>query len=53
MTEEHISNSKKGLTLGEKAPIVNTKDIYNKNINSINLLQTYEGILIDFFRGAW
>ena len=27
MTEEHISNSKKGLDLGVKAPIVNTKDI--------------------------
>jgi len=53
MTEEHISNSKKGLSLGVKAPIVETKDIYNNNINSINLLQKYNGILIDFFRGAW
>ena len=53
MTEEHISNSKKGLSLGVKAPIVETKDIYNNNINSTNLLQKYSGILIDFFRGAW
>ena len=53
MTEEHISNSKKGLDLGVKAPIVNTKDIYKNNVNSTDLLQTYDGILIDFFRGAW
>jgi hypothetical protein len=53
MTEEHISNSKKGLALGVKAPTMSTKDIYNKNVNSTDLLQTYNGILIDFFRGAW
>ena len=53
MTEEHISNSKKGIPLGVKAPTVETKDIYNNNINLTNFLQKYNGILIDFFRGAW
>ncbi len=53
MTEEHISNEKKGLSLGVNAPIIETRDIYNSDINLTNLLQKYNGILIDFFRGAW
>lgn len=53
MTDEHISNSKKGIPLGVTAPAVEIKDIYNNNINLSNLLQKYNGVLIDFFRGAW
>jgi len=53
MTEEHISNLKKGISLGVNAPMIETRDIYNNPINLANLLQKYNGILIDFFRGAW
>jgi hypothetical protein len=53
MTEEHISNTTKGIPLGVKAPTVETKDIYKNNINLTDLLQKHKGILIDFFRGAW
>ena len=33
--------------------MIETRDIYNNHINLANLLQKYNGILIEFFRGAW
>ncbi|MFX1391009.1 MAG: hypothetical protein ACFE9Z_13175 [Promethearchaeota archaeon] len=43
----------RGLPLHSKAPMINTFDIYNSKINLDNLLKTYNGVLIDFFRGTW
>jgi hypothetical protein len=43
----------RGLTLHSKAPMINTFDIYNNKINLNDLLKTYNGVLIDFFRGTW
>ena len=42
-----------GLSVGSKAPIIDTQDIYANPINLINLLEEYDGVLIDFFRGNW
>jgi hypothetical protein len=42
-----------GLSVGSKAPIIDTQDIYGDQINLNNLLEEYEGVLIDFFRGNW
>jgi peroxiredoxin len=54
MTDENISNPKIGLLVGTKAPLFETKDINDNEINLSNLLKgDYRGILIDFFRGAW
>jgi len=53
MTEEHTSNSEIGLSLGTKAPIIDTNDIFENKINLTTLLQNYQGVLLDFFRGAW
>ena len=53
MTEEHISNPKFGLQLGTKAPIINSMDVFDQNINTEEILQNHRGVLIDFFRGAW
>jgi hypothetical protein len=44
----------RGLTIGTKAPLIATKDIFDNEINLSNLLkEEYRGVLIDFFRGAW
>ncbi len=53
MTEEHISNPKKGLSLGTKAPLIDKKDISDNEANILAMCKTYNGVLIDFFRGAW
>ena len=43
----------KGLTIGSKAPIIDTKDIYDGDINLDNLLEKYRGVMIEFWRGNW
>jgi hypothetical protein len=43
----------RGLSVGEIAPKISTKDINGNEINSEELLRENRGLLIDFFRGAW
>ena len=43
----------RGINIHAKAPLINTFDIYGKPINLNNLLKTYNGVMIDFFRGNW
>ena len=43
----------KGLTVGNEAPIIDTQDIYGDQINLSKLLEIYNGVMIDFFRGNW
>jgi hypothetical protein len=52
---EHISKKfpEKGLTIGTKAPIIETNDIYGKEASLNALLRENDFILIDFYRGAW
>ncbi|MHA1192521.1 MAG: hypothetical protein ACTSP9_09510 [Promethearchaeota archaeon] len=42
-----------GLLAGSKAPSFDTKDIYGSEISLKKLLEVYNGVLIDFFRGNW
>ncbi len=42
-----------GLPAGSIAPIFDTQDIYGKKMNLESLLEEYDGVLIDFFRGNW
>ena len=42
-----------GLQTFTKAPLIETADIYDNPINLKDLLKTYDGVLIDFFRGNW
>jgi peroxiredoxin len=53
MTEIHDSTPNKGLSLGEKAPMIDTEDIDGENVNLNDLLNRFRGVLIDFFRGSW
>lgn len=43
----------RGLALYSQAPIISTVDIYSNSVNLEKLLKTYNGVLIDFFRGSW
>ena len=43
----------KGLATGVSAPIFDIKDTDGKSVNLKNLLEKYNGVLIDFFRGNW
>jgi hypothetical protein len=43
----------KGLQVNKKAPLIDTVDIYDKPVKLDELLEIYNGILIDFFRGNW
>ena len=43
----------KGLPLGSKIPIKEVIDIENNTLNFNEILKSQNGILIDFFRGAW
>jgi hypothetical protein len=43
----------KGLTIGSKAPMINTTDICDNEINLSELIKNYNGVMIDFFRGNW
>lgn len=52
LNKEEIARPK-GLGLHSKAPMINTVDIYGKSINLANFLETYNGVIIDFFRGTW
>ena len=53
MTETHTSTPNKGLSIGSKAPRIDTRDIYDNEINLDNLLEKYRGIMIEFWRGNW
>lgn len=43
----------KGLSVGETAPDFSTKDVDGNEIELKNILENNDGLLIDFFRGAW
>jgi len=42
-----------GLPESSTAPLFDTKDIYGKEMSLENLLEDYDGVMIDFFRGNW
>lgn len=43
----------KGVLIRSKAPQIDTTDIYDNPIKLDKLLETFNGVLIDFFRGNW
>ncbi len=43
----------KGLDLNIEAPQIDTVDIYDNQVSLSKLLNEYNGVLIDFFRGNW
>ncbi len=54
MTEtQHISTPNKGLTIGSKAPIIETKDVFDNDIKLADLLEKHNGVMIEFWRGTW
>jgi hypothetical protein len=48
---EHQSN--KSIPVGDNSPSIETVDVHDKLVNFSNLLETHDGILIDFYRGMW
>ncbi|MFX1375505.1 MAG: hypothetical protein ACFFA0_06815 [Promethearchaeota archaeon] len=52
MTDQELPRPK-GIDINAKAPHIDTIDIYGNQINLYNLLNEYNGVLIDFFRGNW
>ena len=40
-------------SIGDKAPNIDTIDVYNNPVKMERILKTHEGILIDFYRGIW
>jgi len=52
MTEEEPPRPK-GLQTGSLAPLFNIKGIDGKTLNLKNLVDNYNGVMIDFFRGNW
>jgi hypothetical protein len=42
-----------GLTVGTEAPMIHIEDISGNEINLDKLLETHDGVMIDFFRGNW
>lgn len=42
-----------GLQLNSIAPIFDTKDVYGNKMNLESLLEKYNGVMLDFFRGNW
>jgi peroxiredoxin len=53
MNEDSSYARNKGLSVGETAPPFSTRDVYGNKINLDEILRTHNGLLIDFFRGAW
>ncbi len=53
MTEEHSSNTVNRLSIGTKAPMIDTIDVFDKAINLTNIAQENRGVIIEIFRGAW
>ena len=53
MTESHIVDKDKGLTIGSKAPIIDMKDVFDNDIKLDDLLEKYDGVMIEFWRGNW
>lgn len=53
MTSEETQKTNFGLSLGDKAPLIDTLDVLDNEINLIEILKSNRGLLIDFFRGAW
>ena len=42
-----------GIEIKNKAPQIETKDIYENPFNLFKSLKEHNGVLIDFFRGNW
>ncbi|MFW9825047.1 MAG: hypothetical protein ACFFE4_19050 [Candidatus Thorarchaeota archaeon] len=53
MSEGETSNSEERLPLDADAPLIETVDIFNNNISLKEILQTNDGVIIDFHRAAW
>ncbi|MFX1443571.1 MAG: hypothetical protein ACFFHV_09175 [Promethearchaeota archaeon] len=53
MTDLHITIPNKGLPIGSKAPLIETTDIDDNEVNLAIMLKNHRGVLIDFFRGGW
>lgn len=53
MSENNRYPSDKGLSIGTQAPEFSTTDVDGNKMVLKNILENHNGLLIDFFRGAW
>jgi hypothetical protein len=53
MSDKEPSNSDERLPLDTNAPMIDTVDVFNNEINLTKILKENRGVIIDFHRGAW
>ena len=53
MSDKETPKSEERLPLGTDAPIIDTIDVFNNEINLTEILKENNGVIIDFHRGAW
>ncbi len=53
MSDKEPSNSDERLPLDTNAPMIDTVDVFNNEINLTEILKENRGVIIDFHRAAW
>ncbi len=53
MSDGETSNSEERLLLDTDAPLIDTVDVFNNEINLTEILKENNGVIIDFHRAAW
>ncbi len=53
MSDGETSNSEERLLLNTDAPLIDTVDVFNNEINLTEILKEKNGVIIDFHRAAW
>ncbi len=53
MSDKEPLNSDERLPLDTNAPMIDTVDVFNNEINLTEILKENRGVIIDFHRGAW
>ena len=53
MSDKETPKSEERLPLEADAPLIETIDVFNNEINLTEILKEKNGVIIDFHRGAW
>jgi len=53
MSDGETSNSEERLPIDADAPLIDTVDVFDNEINLTEILKENNGVIIDFHRAAW
>jgi hypothetical protein len=53
MSDRGTSNSEERLPVDTDAPIIETVDVFEDEVNLLEILNENRGVIIDFHRAAW